>query len=154
MIQRIQSLYLLISSLLLSVSLFAPYMSFEHPQTEILLTAWSISDTTEGLLQESQSLLSLSIAVISTAVLSMVVIFLFKNRTLQMRLIRYAVMLKIAILAAIAFFSYMITALDEKIVLHLEISILFVLIAIVVDVLAYMAVKKDDNLVRSIDRIR
>jgi len=90
------------------------------------------------------------------AVLSVVCIFLYKNRVLQMKIVRLTILLNIVIIGLI-FLVYakiietnLLTSpdyLDEA-------GIYFTLISLVFLILANRSIMKDEKLVRSADRLR
>ncbi len=155
MIQRIQSLYLLISALIMGMTLLVPFMNFQTDAGIVSVTAFQIKDISSAIFIESASIKTLAIAVITTGVLSLAAIFFFKKRALQLKLIRYSIILKLALLTVIAYFTFVILKETEiKIAVIPQVGTLFLVVAMVVDWLAMKAIKKDEELVRSVDRIR
>jgi hypothetical protein len=130
MIQRIQSLLFLLSSLIsLSIVFYFPILSDDS-----------------GKLFLHDSYISLSFLIYFSVFLSMLAIFQFKNRSRQ-RLIS-------------SFSRFMITIFYVVILLffrednNLEIGIFLFIIPFVLLFLASFFIKKDDKLVRDSDRIR
>lgn len=135
MIQRIQSLYLFLAAALMAVMLFVPLAEDGHGS----LTAFSPEfDLVPGLL------LCLG------ALLPFVAIFLFKRRKAQMRMCRAAMVLQLAGQLAVGFFLWKI--MDSEVVFS-PVCVL-PLVCIVLTWLALRAIRRDEALVRSIDRIR
>ena len=81
MIQRIQSLYLLIAAALMSLTLLMPIATFVVDGQTFELSAFALSCG-----EVSQSTLWMGVMLILATVLPLVTIFLFKRRTLQVRL--------------------------------------------------------------------
>ena len=82
MIQRIQSLYLLVATILMGLTFFAPVASFTVASGDIYnLTTFSLSST-----EASQSTIWMGILMVIATALPLVTIFLFKRRMLQVRL--------------------------------------------------------------------
>jgi len=79
------------------------------------------------------------------ALLQMPIIILFKNRKLQMQLCKVVIAL---ILSLIGFSVVFINELDLGIILYIPI------VQLILIILALHAIKKDEELVRSVDRIR
>ena len=131
MIQRIQSIYLLIASIAFAlVSFKVPFWSYNK---ELIYA------------QNDSKMFSLTIA---ACLFSLVTIFLFKNRTWQIKLIKLAVVMEVVIgVRVFMLFKEFYFAITSSTALLLG----FALIALV---LAYKGVKKDEELVRSVDRIR
>ena len=88
------------------------------------------------------------ILTVAGALLSLIGIFIFKNRRLQMKLIRLAVLVELVI--GVRLFM----VLKEFEVLLNTNCILLLAFAFVALIMAYRGVKTDDDLVRSVDRIR
>ena len=147
MIQRIQSLYLLASAALVAVATcfnFAVFLG-EHVVT---FSPYAIISSKPN--SEAQQMITLAVSMWVMAVVSIGAIFSYKNRKLQMNIIRYMCVFKIALIAFVAIFVYrLITGVPQ-----LEASSLLFVISIITDILAFFAIRKDERLVRSIDRIR
>lgn len=131
MIQRIQTVYLLIASVAFAL------LSFKFP-------FWRLNE--EFLYAQNDN--KLYLLLVSLFVFSIIGVFLFKNRTVQMKLIRLSILIEFVVVVRL-FLTYreLNTPLDAK--------VFFLLMsAFVALLLAYRGVKKDENLVRSVDRIR
>jgi hypothetical protein len=131
MIQRIQTIYLLIASIAFAL------LSFKIP-------FWSLND--EFMYAQNDN--KLYLLLITLFVFSLIGIFLFKKRTVQMKLLRLSILIEFVVVVRL-FLTYreLNTPLDAK--------VFFLLMsAFVALLLAYRGVKKDENLVRSVDRIR
>ena len=82
------------------------------------------------------------------AIFSLLGLFMFKNRKFQMKLIRLTVLIQMII-------GIRIFMLFNKFEVVLNNSFLFLLaFTLIALIMAYRGVKKDDDLVRSVDRIR
>ena len=82
------------------------------------------------------------------AIFSLLGLFMFKNRKFQMKLIRLTVLIQMII-------GIRIFMLFNKFEVVLNNSFLFLMaFTLIALIMAYRGVKKDDDLVRSIDRIR
>lgn len=136
MIQRIQSIYLLLVALISSVvSTLVPY-GFDQNNNELLV---------------QDNLLVLGMFA-GSAVLAVVSIFLFKNRQLQFVLGRINILLNFILLGVFVYWS--LTLSGETLVSEKGIGMLLPIISIVLLVVANKAIKKDENLVKSVDRLR
>ena len=130
MIQRKQTLYLLAAFVLqLLTALYATQMQFINFQG---LDAYSYHFVSAGL-----------------ALLLLLIIVLFKRRPLQCKLCLLALLVLIG-LVVVTFFG----VLSEGFVWQRELLLGSDGLSIVCIVMAYLAIKKDEALVRSIDRIR
>ena len=131
MIQRIQSIYLLVAAISMSL------ISFK-------VTVYTLNET----LFMAQDDTKMFILTIVGAIFSLLGLFMFKNRKFQMKLIRLTVLIQIII-------GVRIFMLFNKFEVVLNNSFLFLMaFTLIALIMAYRGVKKDDDLVRSIDRIR
>lgn len=152
MIQRIQSLYLLLASAFMSLTLFMPIATFVVDGQTYELTAFSL---TCG--EMSQSTIWLGIILAIATALPLITIFLFKKRTLQIRLCAVEVVLLIGSLVLVALYYWLTSRLFEGLVIdHRQFgwAAPMPIVAIVLSYLASRAIFKDEVLVRSLDRIR
>ena len=131
MIQRIQSIYLLVA--LISMTL----ISFKVPVYALNETLFMAQDDTK-----------MFVLTIIGAIFSLLGLFMFKNRKFQMKLIRLTVLIQMII-------GIRIFMLFNKFEVVLNNSFLFLMaFTLIALIMAYRGVKKDDDLVRSVDRIR
>ena len=131
MIQRIQSIYLLVAAISMSL------ISFK-------VTVYTLNET----LFMAQYDTKMFILTIVGAIFSLLGLFMFKNRKFQMKLIRLTVLIQIII-------GVRIFMLFNKFEVVLNNSFLFLMaFTLIALIMAYRGVKKDDDLVRSVDRIR
>ena len=112
MIQRIQSLYLLLASAFMSLTLFMPIATFVVDGQTYELTAFSL---TCG--EISQSTIWLGIILAIATALPLITIFLFKKRTLQIRLCAVEVVLLIGSLVLVALYYWLTSRLFEGLVI-------------------------------------
>ena len=153
MIQRIQTLYLLIATVLMAVTLFCPIATFYAGDTTYTLEAFSLSGG-----GESQSTIWMGIILVVGAFLPLVTIFLFKRRQLQIRLCGAEMVVLLGAIAFIAIYYWLsvFNALDGVEIDHRQFSWAapMPLVSMVLTYLAGRAIFKDEMLVRSLDRIR
>ena len=131
MIQRIQSIYLLVAAISMTL------ISFKVPVYTLNETLFMAQDDTK-----------MFILTIVGAIFSLLGLFMFKNRKFQMKLIRLTVLIQMII-------GVRIFMLFNKFEVVLNNSFLFLMaFTLIALIMAYRGVKKDDDLVRSVDRIR
>jgi len=136
MLQRIQTVYLLLVAFLsIGISIVLPY---GLDKDGIALYA-----------KDNLLVISLLVGVASLAGIS---IFLFKNRKLQFVLGRLNIVLNFILLGVFVYWS--LTLSGEAIVSEKGIGMLIPIISIVLLVMANKAIRKDENLVKSVDRLR
>lgn len=131
MIQRIQSIFLLIAA-----GLFA-YMSFFSP-------IWVLPN--EELMAQDDT--KMFVLCLSSMLLTLIALFVFANRRLQMKLIRLTIITELIISVRM----YLVT-LEHNVSIGTN-TYLLLAAAFIALILAYRGVKKDDDLVRSADRVR
>ena len=131
MIQRIQSIYLLVAAISMTL------ISFKVPVYALNETLFMAQDDTK-----------MFVLTIVGAIFSLLGLFMFKNRKFQMKLIRLTVLIQMII-------GIRIFMLFNKFEVVLNNSFLFLMaFTLIALIMAYRGVKKDDDLVRSVDRIR
>ena len=136
MLQRIQTIYLFLAALVSAGFIFI----FEL-----------YTDETGAAVYAEDILWVFSLFLLS-AVLSLVTIFLFKNRKLQFVLGRLNILLNLILLGLFVYWS--LTVSGETSVSEKGIGMLTPVFSIVFLVLANKAIKKDEDLVKSVDRLR
>ncbi len=150
MIQRIQSLYLLFSAVLTTVCLMRPVGHFAtadgfHRAT--LYNLWLSLDTGGHQLSPWALFALLVIA----GALTLIVIFLFRFRALQMRLTSLSMLLIVGYYIVFAVFAHIFSG-DGS--FRPAISAALPFASLVFDYLAFRAIWHDEQLVRSLNRLR
>jgi len=136
MLQRIQSIYLLVSAVISAGLIFVFHL-------------WTTK--TEALFFAKDDVLYLSLF-LASALLAMVAIFMFKNRQSQFVVGRLNIVLNFILLGLFVYRSLNLSG--EANVSEKGIGILLPIFSIVFLVLANKAIKKDEDLVKSVDRLR
>jgi hypothetical protein len=152
MIQRIQSLYLLVAAALMSLTLFMPIATFVVDGNTYELSAFALSCG-----DMSESTLWMGVMLVMATLLPLVAIFLFKRRTLQVRLCAVEIVLLLGSLVMIGLYYWLTSRLFENLVVeHRQFGwgAPMPLVSLVLTALASRAIFKDEVLVRSLDRIR
>lgn len=150
MIQRIQTLYLLGATILLALCLFTPIAQLVPLRGDgYPLVISHLIDTEKGISNFGIILVFLLGWVF---ILSILAIFQFKNRKRQMTTCLTSII--ICLLLSIAIFYQIYTIQQTRTIVFYKIPVVFPLISAILQYLAWRGVKKDDDLVRSYDRIR
>ena len=144
MIQRIQSVYLLLAAVLSGGLIF-------------LVNLWSTINNSIVWVTDMFTFDSLLAKVVPvsfflSAIVSFVAIFLFKNRKLQFVVGRLNILTNLILLSLLIYLS--LTLPGEAAVSEKGIGMFIPVIVILVLVLANKAIKKDEDLVKSVDRLR
>jgi hypothetical protein len=152
MIQRIQSVYLIVVTILLA-SVFA------YPYAELLSSGGQLFIFNfNGLSIESEEgmyLLTIPPMILLAIItlVSFVTIFLYKKRVLQMRLNSFNIILMLGYMGLNYYYIHNFSRQLEGVVSY-QITALFPFVAAVMTYLAIRAIGKDEALIRSMDRIR
>lgn len=150
MIQRIQTLYLLLVVALGITLLFVPVVQLVTPEDAAVQQLWELTPTTINFLN---GWWGLTLASVLIPLLALVDIFLFKKRLLQARLNIFTVMLCLGwygVLAIMIWFAKMNLGVEW----HLEFWACIPLVCLVLTMMATRRILKDEALVRAADRIR
>jgi glucan phosphoethanolaminetransferase (alkaline phosphatase superfamily) len=155
MIQRIQSVYLSIIALISLLLIKGSIIVFsEKTGSIIILTFNGIFRKNSGQGSELiEKLLPLSILLILIVIVSLITIFVFKNRKIQMRLAMFLMIISTLLIIAFIHGSIIIIS---KFGASITPGIKMILppVILILSVLAYRGIKKDDQLVKSYDRLR
>lgn len=154
MIQRIQTLYLLIIAAFMAATLFTPIATFTASSGDVYtLSAFELSN---GI--HSQNTLWMGILLVLATILPLVTLFLFKNRLLQLRLCGVEVVLLLGCIVFMAIYYWLsgANALENVGILHRSFgwAAIMPILSLVLTALAVRRIFKDEVLVRSLDRIR
>ncbi|HOY30980.1 MAG TPA: DUF4293 domain-containing protein [Bacteroidales bacterium] len=147
MIQRIQSLYLLLAVVAYVLLFFFPIAEFVHQDT---VSSFSLLEITNA---KSNSTFPLMIVDGLLAITCLVTIFLFKKRLLQIRITAVTLLVHMGFIAAV-FYSADFVAKKLGTVAAYQTGMYIALIPLVLIVLAYRAIRKDEKMVNSSDRLR
>ncbi len=150
MIQRIQTLYLLLAEAVLIVCLCLPIGSVEPQGMGASDLFYNI-----GLYQEHGFMVRpvLFVDIIVTAILSSVAVCLYRRRPLQMRLCKVGILLCLLWYAYYAYNAF-VGLHSGGAVFHVRFAACLPFVAIVLMALAHRSIKADEQLVKSMDRIR
>ncbi len=147
MIQRIQSIYVLVSALLIGTLMKLKF-------ADIIVDHQLHTFLARGIFKEDTMVfdgLAIFIFIPLIALLHFVVIFLYKKRILQIRILVFTIILLLGLFGMFFYITY--TSFDEVMVAF-KIPIVFPIVAAILDFLAIRAIGKDEALIRSLDRIR
>ncbi|WP_339756851.1 DUF4293 domain-containing protein [uncultured Winogradskyella sp.] len=136
MIQRIQTLYLFLAAAITAGLIFVFHL-------------WTNNDDVKVFALDNYAYLAMFIG---SALLSLISIFSFKNRKFQFVMGRLNIILNFILLGIFVYKSLNLSG--ETNVSEKGIGILLPIFSIVCLVLANKAIKKDEDLVKSVDRLR
>lgn len=152
MIQRIQSLYLLLAFVLCVVCLSMSIGRFSTQEGEAVANMYNLWLILEG---GGYSLYpwALFAILLITSTLSFLSIFLFSRRALQMRVVTFCIILLVGWYVAYAAFAYLLST-DYAAVFRPNWSAALPAVGIILHYLAFRGIMRDEMLVRSLDRLR
>jgi len=151
MIQRIQTIYLLLASIAMGGTFFLPLATASGDTATLAATGDNFF--ADGVYWAKESPAAFGALILAVAVLA--AIFLYKNRPKQMQfagLALIAVFVMIVLFAALGY--YYAQRLPEGSTAQLATGSALPFIAMPLLYLAYRSIKKDEELVRSSDRLR
>lgn len=156
MIQRKQTLFLILAAICGAALYFFPLVSFLSDLTYLKLYVYEFRNMTPGSDIEFGIITVVPLILVSAAIigLSLFSILKYKNRILQVRLVRFAMLLTMLFIAGIFFLypklasEHILTDPVFEIGAYLPIGIILFLY------LANIFILKDEKLVRSLDRLR
>jgi len=147
MIQRIQTLYLFIAFLALVSMFLLPSVSFSAQNGMSQMGGLSVAGV------KTYYPIGLLIAQGFTALLIFVTIFLFKNRPLQIKICAISLLLSVIVIGGIFLFA---DKLEKQLLTRAvyEAGTYISLLPMICIVMASKAIRKDERLVKSADRLR
>jgi hypothetical protein len=154
MIQRIQSVYLFLVAIATSLIYIFPFGEYVINQERYRFDILGLTNlsTHERLFTVMPVLFLVTI----TMIMSLITIFLYKNRLLQLKLGRLNIFLYLILIGTIFYYSdrAVETLGNEGVVIFYQLGAMLPIICIILTFLANRAIRKDEALVRSADRIR
>ncbi|MDA3930421.1 MAG: DUF4293 domain-containing protein [Prolixibacteraceae bacterium] len=152
MIQRIQSVYLLLALIVLGLMGWLPLGGIAADSQIYNFSIQNISNDLSGEVVQNALPLMLMLGIIM--ILQIAVIFGFKNRVRQMRIATYNIILMLGLIGVGAYFAYSTINEIGDALYTFKIASIFPVVAAILNYLGIRAIGKDEALVRSIDRIR
>jgi len=156
MIQRIQSLYLIAVSIIMGLMFFFPIAGYYGELNTLKFTLLGV----ENMVPDSTLVFSpyttfpLLIIVLGVIIISIAIIFQYKYRIKQMKWIKINILLNtILIMGIFIIYSRWLQSTSEASE-SFQTAAFFPLISLMFLMLAYRAIRKDEKLVRSADRLR
>jgi magnesium-transporting ATPase (P-type) len=160
MIERIQTVFLFLVVILMTTFIFLPIWQKENPKTKekVVLNAFSMHYEKIDNNQKSQkttTTIYLGILAFASAGLALYSIFQYKNRIFQMKM----VLLNTGLMFILSVLNILLGMQGDKLIAETKNSgfqagFLLIPIALLFNFLARKAIKRDEDLVRSADRIR
>jgi hypothetical protein len=153
MLQRIQTVYLLIIAALFAATLFMPLAVLQSGNELFRFDATGLSST-DGealLIYPTWGIFGL-VAIIS--IVSLATVFLFRNRILQIRFCIFNMLLMTGFYGLFIFFIYNLKGDMENASLSVRLALSFPFVGMILNYLAIRNIGADEALVRSLNRLR
>lgn len=155
MLQRIQTVYLLIIAGLFLALLFLPLAVLQSGENFYVFNAMGLSSTlpSHELVEPIWAMFALAAIIILVA---MGTIFLYKKRILQIRICVFNALLMMGFCGLFAFFLWQFhqSAQLPDLKVNYKFWLSFPIIALILDYLAIRNIGADETLVRSLERLR
>ena len=162
MIQRKQTVFLLLAAIISALLFFMPLVSFEANGNAMKFTIFGIQNPIENISLSTTYTWPLMVLTVLMTLAPIVTMFLYKKRELQVRLCRLTMLVTIIFIGLV--FLYYESDLQEVIAavegdqyqldVAYFIGVVFPLVNLVLHILAIRGIKKDIDLLKSIDRLR
>jgi|ERR1043165_1796958 uncharacterized membrane protein len=150
MIQRIQTVFLFLAIVCLGLFLWLPLISVEGKHFFDSQQGWTIGHTLP--VGEQPYIIFFNLIFVATAIgFSLLAIVLFKKRSLQMLLCWFAIIL-IVTAQAFVFYKYQTKIFLGDVILR-KYNLLSIL-AIGFEIAAFYFIRKDEETIKSLDRLR
>jgi uncharacterized membrane protein YbaN (DUF454 family) len=152
MIQRVQSVWLFLAGLTLFLLLILPVLSLPSGTAETWMQVGGIFQKTGNTIQKTESFNLLFGVTILAGIVCLAAIFLFKNRTLQKRIIMLSIFLILMVIVLAANYAMSIAAGPAA--AKLQTGAGLPVLALIFCALGFRGIRKDEQLIRSADRLR
>lgn len=153
MIQRIQSLFLLFATILSAIMTFLPFSQMMTADGELLkLFCTGLHNIPQDKL--IYNAWPLCVLTVVTGLISFVTIIIYQRRILQMRFCVYNILLSIAQFIIILFYFFKFKKEFGADLHSFSFTIILPLVNIILIFQAFRAIRRDDILIKSYDRLR
>ena len=155
MLQRIQTVYLLAATVLMSLMLFLPLAEIAAEgigMYSVLSKGWYMTGGEAAEL--AMATWPVFILVLFLTLITLINIFLYKKRKLQIRICIYSIILAFGLIGLIYYYFVVgFRQLDDP-AYALQFPLVLPAVFIILIYLAFRGIRKDEIMVRSLDRIR
>lgn len=157
MLQRIQTVYLGLVVILGFVFSFIPVLEFSYEGNQYFMNAYHTVLVEENGVKDIFR--NMGVGTLSGLVVlnSLIVIFLYKKRQLQIKLCKLNILLLALEVAGIALYADAakeLIAIEGEVETKMTFGIFIPVISLILTYLATRAIRKDEELVRAADRLR
>ncbi|MBG0859198.1 MAG: DUF4293 domain-containing protein [Bacteroidales bacterium] len=155
MIQRIQTVYLLLTILTSGLFLTGSFLEFRNDTGELIkITFMGIYRSVGGNgFELALKLIPMTVLILLIPLLSAVTVFLYKKRKLQLKAASVIIVIAIVLIILTVYYVFIVIS-RFKVDLVMTIKMFLPVVIMLFAILAFRAIKKDEDLVRSYDRLR
>lgn len=153
MIQRVQSLYLILSIILLVGSYFVPFGTVALDSSEWAIRSYGLRNA-DGVYASEPGSYWFHIPLTAIILANTYSLFNYSNRKRQLRVLRFTFLLFAASFVLLSLYIFQIGSVYPDGVVSPGASLLILFGALASNWFATRSIKKDEELVRSVDRIR
>jgi hypothetical protein len=155
MIQRIQSLYLTFIIVLSILLMNGSILNFtgESGNAAKLSAAGELSDEGRKLIAHIAPAWPVIALLAGIGLISIASLFMYRNRRLQMLLTMSVIVLSVLLTGAVAWLGFSVIH-DFRMTLSAGIKMAFPVLILILAIMAFMGIQKDERLVKSYDRLR
>lgn len=155
MIQRIQSIYLFLTAILMAVTVISPLMTLEQTSTSssILMDSLGFFSSNEPNITLNATWGLIGIAILA-AILPLINIFLFKKRKAQLKVCSYTSIFIFLFYITLGVYFYIAQESLSLKFTGVDYGIILPFIALIFNLLARGKIKSDLKLIESLNRIR
>lgn len=154
MIQRIQSVYLLLASAIMLILFFSPIAQLELKDNIFLFFYHNRIEAADPVIYRSISVWPVSLLLIIIVVVGLYAIFQFRNRIRQIRLCVFNIILHFGLIGLIYFFTQFTLKQEGGIQSVFLWPVVIPFISMIITYIAFKKIQKDEMLIRSVDRLR
>ncbi|PKP20615.1 MAG: hypothetical protein CVU05_08710 [Bacteroidetes bacterium HGW-Bacteroidetes-21] len=154
MIQRIQSIFILLSIIATALMFNIPFASIYHPDAGIfILKATGLYQFVQEQEILQSAIYPLLIIISITLFFQVVSLFLYKKRILQIRFCTFSILFHLGILIMAIYYVYQATS-NNNATTQYGFSLILPVIAVIMNYLASRYIMKDEKLIKSLNRLR
>ncbi len=150
MLQRVQTLFLTLASAAMLIASVAPLATFYFNSNKVVFEAMGIY--LDGTLNDSTW--GLFVIGIISSILALIIVFLYKQRILQIRLSIFNIILMVGFYLYFGFIIYKLYSVENLQFYKVGVGGIMPIIAIILTILAIRKIGADEALVQSFNRLR
>ncbi len=155
MIQRLQSLYLLMTTILPLLFLKGSFLKFINKTGSEVIFKFNgifLTNSDNGLMLIRQNMPG-SVIIVLIALLSLIALFCYKKRKIQLKITLAVIILTLILILLVIYYAFSATDGFQAVPVP-GFKMFLPLLTLVFGILAYRGIRKDEDLVSSYERLR